>query len=356
MRRGVAELPLHGGSAPKWLFERMRRLSSAIIQIIIEEYGPLELLERVSDSFWFQSLGCVLGFDWHSSGLTTTLCAALKEGVKGMERDLGIYIAGGKGRTSRRTPEEIEFDSLRYGAPGDKLVYASRMAAKVDSAGLQDGYQLYHHTFFFTKKGEWAIVQQGMNTETKWARRYHWLSQGLKDFVIEPHKAILCDHTGDVLNMVDRKSKETQKISTRIAAEPPDRTAKELKKIRKLHLEAHHPVLYSDMDPKRIERILLKTYENPPEDFEALLGREGIGPKTIRALAFISEVTYGAEPSFHDPVSYSFAHGGKDGHPYPINRAHYDKSIRILEKAIKGAKIGNREKLDTLKRLGRLWM
>ena len=356
MRRGVAELPLHGGSAPKWLFERMRKLSRAITQIIIEEYGEIEFLRRISDPFWFQSLGCVLGFDWHSSGLTTTLCAALKEGIRGMERDLGIYIAGGKGKTSRKTPEEIEFYSLKSGAPGNRLVYASRMAAKVDSAGLQDGYQLYHHTFFFTKGGEWAVVQQGMNPETKWARRYHWLSEDITDFVIEPHKAILCDYKGDVLNMVDRKSKKTQEISVEISKEPPDKIARELKKIRELHLEAHHPILSTDIDPKRIERILLKTYENPPKDFEALLGREGIGPKTIRALALISEVAYGAEPSYKDPVSYSFAHGGKDGHPYPINRAHYDKSIETLERAIKEAKIGRREKLDALKRLGRIWM
>jgi hypothetical protein len=361
MKRGVAELPLHWGSAPHWLFQRMRKLSRAIAEILIGEYGSEEFLRRVADPFWFQSLGCVLGFDWHSSGLTTTLCAAIKEGVRGLEAELGLFVAGGKGKTSRATPVQISDFGKHLSVPSENLVYASRMAAKVDSAGLQDGYQLYHHTFFFTRAGTWAVVQQGMNTATRWARRYHWLSEDLESFVIDPHKAILCDHSGSVLNMVAAESSPAQKVSVEVAKESPEKVVLELKKIKelalpkltlsKLALPAHHPVLATDINPERIQKILLKTYERPPEDFSSLLATAGVGPKTIRALALIAEVTYGARPSFRDPVSYSFAHGGKDGYPYPINRDHYDRSIAILEQAIKEAKIGRAEKLGCLKRL-----
>ncbi len=354
MRSGIAELPLHYGNAPRWLFIRMTKLSRAISEIIIGEYGTDEFLRRISDPVWFQSLGCVLGFDWHSSGLTTTLCGALKEGLKDLEKDYGLFIAGGKGKTSRKTPDEIRASGERLSFVPDNLIYASRMSAKVDSCALQDGYQIYHHCLFGTKDGKWAVVQQGMNTETRWARRYHWLSLDLKDFVIEPHKAIISYNKGTTLNMVAKESAHARDASTMIACGKPEASVKELKKIKEVRLPEHHPILTSDINPSRLEKILLKTYENQPENFAELLSFRGVGPQTIRALALIAEVVYGAEPSFKDPVSYTFAHGGKDGYPYPINRADYDKSISILETAIRQAKIENTEKLNALKRFANI--
>jgi hypothetical protein len=351
MRSGIAQLPLHYGRAPRWLFSRMTKLSRAISEIIIGEYGTEEFLRRISDPFWFQSLGCVVGFDWHSSGLTTTLCGALKEGLKDLEKDFGLFIAGGKGRTSRKTPTEIIASAERLSFNPDKMVYASRMSSKVDSCALQDGYQIYHHCFFGTKDGKWAVVQQGMNTETRWARRYHWLSLDLIDFVVEPHKAIISSKKGSALNMVAKDSEQARIVTTEVACENPQDTVKEFKRIKELSLPERHPVLISDISPSRFEKILLKTYENPPQNFAELLTTTGIGPQTIRALALISEVVYGAKPSFNDPVSYTFAHGGKDGYPYPIKRNDYDKSIQILETAIRQAKIGDNDKLKALKRL-----
>ncbi|MBS4016303.1 MAG: DUF763 domain-containing protein [Candidatus Latescibacteria bacterium] len=350
MRTGYTNLPLHYGAAPRWLFNRMTKLARAMSEIILGEYGPDEFLRRISDPFWFQSLGCVLGFDWHSSGLTTTLCGALKQGLKDLGKDFGIFIAGGKGKTSRKTPDEIKFWAEQMSFAPEQMVYASRMSAKVDSCAVQDDYQIYHHTFFGTKDGKWAVVQQGMNTHTRWARRYHWLSLDLADFVVEPHKAIVSDNKGKILNMVAKESEPARKISTKIAAQEPDKSIKEYQKIKELSLPSRHPILSRDINPQRFEKILVKTYEEQPENFEALLGVKGVGPQTIRALALISEVVYGAKPSFFDPVSYTFAHGGKDGYPYPINQNDYDKSIAVLEKAIRTAKIGNSDKLEALKR------
>jgi hypothetical protein len=355
MRQGVANLPLHWGSAPRWLFTRMTRLARAITEVIVAEYGAEEFLHRMADPFWFQSFGCVLGFDWHSSGLTTTLCGAVKEGIKDLEGDLGLFIAGGKGRASRKTPEEISAKSGPFGLDPAPYVYASRMSAKVDSAALQDGYQIYHHVFLLTRTGKWAVVQQGMNTDTRWARRYHWLGEKVESFVNEPHSAISCDHTATVLNMVAPESDRSRQVSAELAGQPPDKLIRELKRLQELSLPEHHPVLTSDIRPDRIERTLVKTYEHPPEDFAALLMTPGVGPKTIRALALIAELTYGAAPSCRDPVSYSFAHGGKDGYPYPINRTHYDRSIAIMEKAIRAARLGDSDKLNALKRL-ESWM
>lgn len=354
MRTGYANLPLHYGAAPRWLFSRMTKLTRAMSEIILGEYGQEEFLRRISDPIWFQSLGCVLGFDWHSSGLTTTLCGALKQGFKDLEKDFGVFIAGGKGKTSRKTPDEIRFWAEQMSFEPEQMVYASRMSAKVDSCAVQDGYQIYHHVFFGTKDGKWAVVQQGMNTQTRWARRYHWLSLDLADFVVEPHKAIVSDSKGEILNMVAKESEPARKTSAVISSNKPSESVKEYQKIKELSLPARHPVLSRDINPLRFEKILLKTYEEQPQSFEALLGISGVGPQTIRALALISEVTYGAKPSFFDPVSYSFAHGGKDGYPYPINRADYDKSIEILEKVITLAKIGQSDKLDALKRLSQI--
>lgn len=329
----------------------MTRLARAITEVIVAEFGPEEFLKRIADPFWFQSFGCVLGFDWHSSGLTTTLCGAVKEGIRDIERELGLFVAGGKGRVSRRTPAEITMKVQQFALDPEPFVYASRMAAKVDSAALQDGYQLYHHVFFLTRRGKWAVVQQGMNPTTRWARRYHWLGDRVESFVNQPHNAIACDHQGIVLNMIAEQSAASRQVVTQLAAEQPVKLLKELTRIRKLTLPEHHPVLSSDIRPERVARTLLATYERPPADFSALLITPGVGPKTIRALALISELTYGTAPSFQDPVSYSFAHGGKDGFPYPIRRRDYDRTIAILEKGIRQARLGNSEQLAALRRL-----
>lgn len=354
MRTGIANLPLHYGKAPAWLFERMRDLSREITLVVVEEFGSEEMLRRLSDPFWFQAFGAVLGFDWHSSGLTTTVCGALKEGLRGLERELGLFVAGGKGRTSRRTPREIEEVGDLLVIDAQDLVYASKMAAKVDSAALQDGYQIYHHCFIFTTKGSWSVVQQGMNETNRYARRYHWLSDDLESFVCEPHSAICCDQRGVTLNMVAEESDSARSVTTELSKEKPDKLISEVKRLQNLDLPHRHEVMVRDLNPERLKRILLKTYERQPQSFEQLLGIEGVGPKTIRSLSLISELVYGVKPSFRDPARYSFAHGGKDGYPYPVDRENYDRSIEILRKAISTARIGNREKLDALKRLTHL--
>lgn len=351
MRTGIANLPLHYGKAPSWLFSRMKRLAREVAIWVVSEFGPEEMILRLSDPFWFQAFGCVLGFDWHSSGVTTTVCGALKEGISGLESDLGLFVAGGKGARSRKTPAEIESFGDRISQDPQRLIYASRMAAKVDNSGLQDGYQLYHHVFLFTKEGSWGVIQQGMNENTRYARRYHWLGRDVKDFVCEPQSAICCDHHGRPLNMVALESEEARSISASLSKENPESIAKELSKLQNLDLPRHHQVLVSEINPQRIKRILLASYETQPQNFEALLGTAGIGPKTIRALALLSELVYGAKVSVRDPVRYSFAHGGKDGHPYPVDRALYDRSISILKKALNAAKVGRTEKLEALKRL-----
>jgi len=353
-RTGKADLPLHPGRAPRWLFSRMARLSGAIAEAIVGEFGTPELLRRLSDPRWFQSLGCLLGFDWHSSGLTTTLTGAMKLALsRGLDRELGFFAAGGKGATSRKTPSEIEGVSSFLGIDPRPLVHASRMSAKVDTAALQDGYQLYHHAFFFDAGGSWCVVQQGMNEETRYARRYHWLSEKLVDFVEEPHAGIASERTGLALDMTARESRPARETSVLLSAREPDENLKELSRMRELNLPREHRVLLSSVNPLYIRKTLLSVYENPPHGFEELLGREGVGPKTIRALALLSDVIYGARPSFHDPVVYSFAHGGKDGHPYPVNREIYDRTITVLERAIKKARLGQREETEALRRLGR---
>ncbi len=356
MRTGTAHLPLHGGQAPRWLFSRMVALSREIVRVMVEEFGPVEVLERLSDPHWFQSLGCVLGFDWHSSGLTTTTTAALKEAVKGREADLGLFVAGGKGATSRKTPAEIAAAAERHSIarPAEELVYASRLSAKVDNTAVQDGYQIYHHSFFFTPAGEWAVVQQGMNEGTGWARRYHWLSRNVSDFVCEPHAAVVSDQRGQqVLNLVAEESEGARKTAALLSAEKPEKLVAELKQAQELSLPGRHGILVADIRPESFRRTLLKTYEHPPADFEALLGRAGVGPKTMRALALIADLVYGARASTRDPATFSFAHGGKDGIPYPVDRATYDRSIEMLREAVNRAKVADRERLSALKRLAR---
>jgi hypothetical protein len=313
------------------------------------------MLRRLSHPYWFQAFGCVLGFDWHSSGVTTTLCGALKEGLKGTESDLGLFVAGGKGRTSRQTPSEIEAWGEKISLDPAPLVYASRMSAKVDSAAVQDGYQLYHHTFLFTAGGSWTVVQQGMNEANHYARRYHWLGEAVSDFVNEPHAAILSEARGATLNLTAGESQPARSTITAIATdEPPEKVISELKKLKTLDLPARHRIFTSDLHPDSLRKIILSAYERQPRGFEQLLGLAGVGAKTIRALSLISELVHGVAPSYRDPARYSFAHGGKDGIPYPVDRKTYDKSIELLSKAINSTRLGLSEKQQAFRRLDRL--
>jgi hypothetical protein len=353
MKTGIAHLPLHGGKAPAWLFKRMTKLAAEISYILIKEHGTEEFLRRLSDPFWFQAFGCVLGFDWHSSGVTTTVCGALKEGLKESSRELGIFVCGGKGGTSRKTPGEIQWigEQRLVNADPKKLIYASRMSAKVDSAAVQDNYALYHHSFIFDRQGKWAVIQQGMNEENRWARRYHWLGEELKDFVCEPHHAVCCDHTQPILNMVAQESAGSRQQSAVLSQIDPAKIVSEWNKIQQLDMPSYHHVSLSDIRPENLKKILEKTYEHQPQSFESLLSVPGVGPKTVRALAMISELIYGQTSSIKDPVRFSFAHGGKDGHPYPVNRKGYDQSIAFLKEAVNQAKIGETDKLKALERL-----
>ena len=352
MKTGVAHLPLHYGKAPSWLFQRMKNLAREITFSVIDAYGTDGMLSRLSDPFWFQAFGCVLGFDWHSSGVTTTVCGALKEGIKGMEKELGFFIAGGKGRTSRKTPFEIEEICGQRAIDGSSLIYASRMSAKVDSAAVQDGYQIYHHTFFFTQTGQWAVVQQGMNEEARYARRYHWFSQGVKDFVCEPHWAVCCDQRDGGLNLVAQESERARQAITELSHEKPDVLIVEGKRIAELYLPREHPVPKEESRLERLEKIFTKICDRSPNNFEDLLGIKGVGPKSLRALSLISELVHGVKPSFKDPTRFSFAHGGKDGHPYPVDRKVYDQTIEVLKGAIDKARVGDREKIEAIRRLG----
>lgn len=353
MKTGTAQLPLHYGKAPSWLFQRMKKLAREITICIVDERGTDDMLNKLSDPFWFQAFGCVLGFDWHSSGLTTTVCGALKEGIRGLESELGFFVTGGKGKSSRKTPSEIEQYCYNLSMEADKLVYASKMSAKVDNTALQDGYQLYHHTFFFNREGRWSVIQQGMNEDNHYARRYHWISDAVDNFVCEPHQAICCDARGKSLNLVAQESEQTRQISTLLSKEKPEKLISEIEKVEKLILPKHHEIQPLDLNTKHLSKILIKTYERQSENFEVLLSIKGVGPKTIRALSLLSELLYGAKPSFHDPARFSFSHGGKDGYPYPVDKDSYDFSIEFLRKCINNAKINNQEKKEAFKRLSR---
>jgi hypothetical protein len=391
MQRGLATFTLDYGKCPAWLFERMKKLGREMCRVIVEEYGPEEFIKRLSDPVWFQSLGTVLAFDWNASGLTTILTAALKEALRGEEEKLGIFICGGKGKTSRKTPEQIQnwgqSLSLRPNQVSN-LVYNSKMAAKVDSSLVQDGFQIYHHSFFFTRKGAWTVVQQGMNIGTQTARRYHWFSENIKDLVCEPHSGISSELKVATLNLVAQQSHDTRQISTDLVQngystlmkdiELLRRNSSELHKMARLRLNSEaglqnspkssfkeltllalenkefvwHPVVIEDFSKSRyLEKILAKICEKKPENYENLLAQEGVGPKTIRALALVSEVIYGAVPSYEDPARYSFAHGGKDATPYPVDRKTYDQTIETMKKVVAKTKIDLFEKRKILKRL-----
>ncbi|MBZ9572665.1 DUF763 domain-containing protein [Patescibacteria group bacterium] len=377
MRTGVATVPLDYGRCPRWLFERMKRLSQGIVLAIREEFGPEEILKRLSDPIWFQSLGCVIGFDYNSSGLTTTTLGALKEGLRGLENELGLFVCGGKGKTSRKTPQQIQEwgEFLRFPMEKiDKLVYASKISAKIDSSCLQDEFQIYAHNLIFTKSGQWNVIQQGMNIGIQKARRYHWSSSKVKDFIEEPHSGIISDVRTNPLNLTARESRENKEISTELVTEEPKTFLKDIKLVseKSSHLitqkrlagfaemelkdvEFHwHPVVQEKFDLKRLEKTIFFAKSQHPQNFEQLLALKGIGPKTVRALSLVAEIIYGAKPSYEDPARYSFAHGGKDSTPFPVDRTTLDTTIAILEKGIQKSRISIREKLQAQKRLSKL--
>ncbi len=350
--QATANLPLHHGTCPPWLFARMRLLAREIARAIIEAEGTPGFLARLSNPYWFQSFGAVLGFDWHSSGVTTTVCGALKDGLKGgVDDELGLWVAGGKGRTSRQTPDELMALGDRLAVDPAGLADTSRLVAKVDNNAVQDGYQLYHHVFVVDKEGHWSVIQQGMNDETAWARRYHWLSEAVQSFVDEPHTAVCAVAPTTPLNLVAHEGDANRSAIATLAAEKPETLVAELQKAQSLTLPAHHEVEIGDIHPQRLYKTLLSTYANPPQDFVDLLGRAGVGAKTLRALSLLGELLYGAPASFRDPARFSFAHGGKDGTPYAVAQHEYDQTIAYLERAVRQARLGEKERLEALRRL-----
>ena len=351
MKTGIATLPLHYGKTPRWLFEKMVRLSRAILESFLMEYAPEDFLRRLSDPYWFQSFGCILGFDWHSSGITTTVMGALKESTK--SQDLPIHICGGKGKVAIKTPYEIMDICNKIGCDADMLIYSSRMSAKVDSSAVQDGFQIYHHTIVFTSKGDWSVIQQGMEEKSRMARRYHWYGENVQDFVDEPHSGIISDKKAPTLNLVSKDSSKTREISAMLSREEPRKVVKMFKDVKKLTMPERHRIFITDIKPENLKKALIKTYSLQPKNFEKLLGVKNVGAKTLRALSLISQLIFGAPPSFEDPALFSFAHGGKDGYPYPVQKDIYEESISYLQDAVKRAKLGNRDKYNSLKRLER---
>jgi len=349
-RSGIADLPLHGGRVPAWLAERMARLGGAIAESVVEHYGPAELLSRLSDPFWFQSLGCVMGMDWHSSGITTSVMGALKRGLAPRAAELGIYICGGRGRHSRHTPDELREVAMRVGLDGDALVRTSRLTARVDNNAVADGFQIYLHTFALTAAGDWAVVQQGMNEASGLARRYHWHSATVRDFTCAPHAAVVGEPQGDIMNLVDREARPAQDAMLAIAHEHPDAT---LREARRLVLPRHHEVRAENVDLKRLGAVLAVAYERDLCDFASLLLVENLGPRTLQSLALIAEIVHGAPTRFSDPARFSFALGGKDGHPFPVPLRTYDASIEVLRRALDSARLDGAEKLEGFARLDR---
>jgi len=333
---------------PAWLGERMTKLGTAIVENVVATYGPSEFLTRLSDPFWFQSLGCVMGMDWHSSGITTSVMGALKRGINPRSSDLGVCICGGRGRHSQRTPDELRACASRTGLDGDVLARTSRLTARVDNNAIGDGFQLYLHSFVVSTSGEWAVVQQGMNPSSRLARRYHWHSAEVRDFTSNPHSAILGQPQGMILNLVDARAAHAQWALLNIVEQP---IASSLAEVRKLTMPGHHDVRPQDVDLKRLGAVLAVAHERELRDFASLLLVEGLGPRTLQSLALIAEVVHGAPSRFSDPARFSFAHGGKDGHPFPVPLKTYDESIAVLRRALDAAKLGHTEKLEGFRRL-----
>ena len=405
---GHADLPLHPGTVPRWLADRMMVLGTLITESLVENFGPEEVLVRLSDPLWFQSFGAVMGMDWHSSGITTSVMYALKRGLNPRAKELGIYVCGGRGKYSRMTPDELLEIAGREGLSGDELVRNSKLVAKVDNNAVQDGFQLYQHNFILTRNGSWAVVQQGMNGAEKKARRYHWCSTNLRSFVEEPHTGVVGDNRGKILNLTDSKANKARSSILEMSREEPERMLNEISQIgkpagqiilmqggeslplaptssvatpssgghprnapelpqqqelfpelsiqteekgRSIVLPTHHEVCKQDVDLKRLGGVLAIAYNNQPQDFESLLLTPGLGPRTLQSLALVSEVIYGTPSRFTDPARFSFAHGGKDGHPFPVPLKIYDESIRILRDSIEKSKLGYKDKSDCIRRL-----
>ena len=365
-RTGIVSLPLHGGRAPSWLTSRMFKLAKEIAAIIVDEYGTGFFLKRISDPYWFQALGCVLGYDWHSSGVTTVVTGVLKKALSPMEH--GLAVCGGKGKTSRKAPTEISKIGEKFGFPEscvDDLIYTSKMTAKVDNTAIQAGYQLYHHAFFLANDRKWAVVQQGLSSEDQTARRYHWFSDNVQSLIVEPHSAIVGDvRRLRVLDMTSKTSQGARKASVEITKEP---TAKIMRLLESTRMSNQRSLqewipeakfdpwqlpLESFTMPKKIKwDILKRVYEFQPSNYEELLSIKGVGPATVRGLALVAELVYGEKPCWADPVKFSFAYGGKDGVPFSVNRHAMDESIRVLREGVQAARIGNREKFRSLQRL-----
>ena len=409
---GHADLPLHSGTVPRWLADRMMVLGTLITEALVENFGPDEVLVRLSDPLWFQSFGAVMGMDWHSSGITTSVMYALKRGLNPRAKELGIYVCGGRGKYSRMTPDELLGIADTEGLDGQALVRNSKLVAKIDNNAVQDGFQLYQHNFILTRSGNWAIVQQGMNGAEKKARRYHWCSTNLRSFVEEPHSGVVGDNKGQILNLTDKAAKEARNSILEMSREEPERMLNEIVQIgkpasqiilmqdgkvnggvtgatpvgrgseqrsasegkafppiqnelfpelvsqieveekgRSIIMPSHHEVREQDIDLKRLGGVLATAYENQPKDFESLMLTPGLGPRTLQSLALVSEVIYGTPSRFTDPARFSFAHGGKDGHPFPVPLKIYDESIRILHDSIEKSRLGYKDKSDCIRRL-----
>ena len=399
---GHADLPLHTGTVPRWLSDRMMVLGTLITESLVLNFGPDEVLRRLSDPLWFQSLGAVMGMDWHSSGITTSVMYALKRGLNPRAKDLGIYVCGGRGKYSRMTPDELLKIGEKEGLNGDELVRNSKLVAKIDNNALQDGFQLYQHNFILTRSGNWAVVQQGMNADAKKARRYHWCSSDIKSFVEEPHTGIVGENKGTILNLTDKKADSTRSHILEMSRENTDRVLNEIVQIgkpsneiilmsggnvesiptkkapiqgelfpdlfapeeqlskdetkievegRSIILPSHHEVLSEDIDLKRLGGVLATAYSNQVESFEDLMLTKGLGPRTLQSLTLVSEVIYGTPSRFTDPARFSFAHGGKDGHPFPVPLKIYDETIRVLRDSIEKSKLNYNDKSECIRRL-----
>ena len=399
---GYADLPLHTGTVPKWLADRMMVMGTLIVESIIENYGIDEVLVRLSDPLWFQSLGAVMGMDWHSSGITTSVLYALKRGLNPRANELGIYVCGGRGKYSRMTPNELLSIGEKTGLNACQLVNNSKLVAKVDNNAVQDGFQLYQHNFIVSKDGNWTVVQQGMNANSKTARRYHWCSSNLNSFIEEPHSAVVGQNFGKIINLTDKEAKNTRNSILDLSLQDTQKVIKEITQIGKPEREIlvmsggkvqtinksskvmmqpelfeeyspqiihnqneqvievkgrhiimphHHEVREEDVDLKRLGGVLATAYENQPKTFEELMLTPGLGPRTLQSLTLVSEVIYGTPSRFKDPARFSFAHGGKDGHPFPVPLKIYDESIRVLRDSIEKSKLGYKEKSDCIKRL-----
>ena len=344
-RTGSADLPLHGGRVPAWLASRMARLGLVITEAICAHYGRDEFLRRMAHPFWFQSFGAVMGMDWHSSGITTSVMGALKRGLAPVAGELGLHVCGGRGRHSRKTPNELVAVGEAIGIDGDALARTSRLVAKVDSAAVQDGFQLYLHSFVVADDGQWVVVQQGMNDERGQARRYHWLSEAVSDFVDAPHAAIAGPRLGTIVNLTDKRARANREGQVALVHGGPDQI------LPHLRMPSHHDVRPSDVLMRRLHATLAAAADRGPKDFAELLLTPGVGARTVEALAMVSEIVHGGPARFDDPARFSFAHGGKDGHPFPVPLEVYDHTLRVLRRAVDTAKLGNDDKLAAIERL-----